>query len=330
MKIIYPEKLKTGDEIRVVAPAQSMAIISKETREIANKRFSDMGFKLSFGKHIEENDQFNSSSIDSRVRDIHDAFSDKNVKGILTVIGGYNSNQLLDYLDWETIGKNPKVFCGFSDITILNNAIFQKTGLVTFYGPHYSSFGQKLHFDYTLDYFKKCLMENNSFEVFPSKHWSDDKWYENQENRNLITNKGWVVINEGAAEGIVIGGNIGTFLLLQGTKYFPEAKDVVLFLEDDDLPGDSSAVEFERGLQSIIQQSKLKIKGIVIGRFQKASNVTIEKITKIVKTKKELDSVPVIADVDFGHTDPKITFPIGGRVKIIANKNTSKIEFTNY
>jgi muramoyltetrapeptide carboxypeptidase LdcA involved in peptidoglycan recycling len=330
MKIINPKKLKIGDKIRIIAPSKSMTMISKETREIADKRFFDMGFKLSFGKNVEENDYFNSSSIKSRVQDIHDAFSDKNVKGVLTAIGGFNTNQLLEYIDWKIIENNPKIFCGFSDITILNNAIFQKAGLITFYGPHYSTFGQKLYFDYTLDYFKKCLMENNSFKIFPSKQWSDDKWYGNQEKRNLIRNKGWTVINEGKAEGIVIGGNIGTFNLLQGTEYFPKVKKLILFIEDDDLPRDSSAMEFDRALQSIIQQLYLdKISGIVIGRFQKESNMTVEIIKQIIKTKKELSNIPILFDVDFGHTDPKITFPIGGKVKIIAKNKASKIEFMN-
>ena len=194
MKTIYPSKLKKGDEVRIVAPSRSMGIISKELREIANKRFADLGLKLSFGKHIEEMDDFKSSSIQSRVEDIHDAFRDKNVKAVITVIGGFNSNQILRYLDWNLIKKNPKIFCGYSDITILNNAILAKTGLVSYSGPHYSTFGQELHFGYTLEYFKKCLLSDASFEIKPSDQWSDDSWYMNQKERNLINNDGFLVI----------------------------------------------------------------------------------------------------------------------------------------
>src|SRR3990167_2363671 len=129
---IYPEKLRKGDEVRIIAPSRSMAIISEESKKIANQRFSDLGLKLSFGKHVEEKDDFCSSSIASRAEDLHEAFFDKNVKAIITVIGGFNSNQLLKYIDWKIIKDNPKIFCGFSDITILNNAILQKTGLVSY------------------------------------------------------------------------------------------------------------------------------------------------------------------------------------------------------
>ena len=200
MKKIIPPKLRTEDTIRIIAPSRSLSIIGQEIRQLANKRFEEMGLKLTFGKHLEESDDFASSSIQSRIDDLHEAFIDKNVKAIATVIGGFNSNQLLRYIDWNLIKNNPKIFCGYSDITALNNSIFAKTGLVTYSGPNYSSFGQKLYLDYTIDYFKKCLFSNNSFFLEPSKKWSDDQWHMEQNNRKLIFNNGYLVINEGDAE----------------------------------------------------------------------------------------------------------------------------------
>ncbi len=328
MKKIFPAKLKKGDEVRIVAPSRSLAIINKETREIAQDRFEKLGLKLSFGKHIEEIDEFNSSSIESRVSDLHQVFSDKNIKAVITVVGGFNSNQLLQYLDWKIIKNNPKIFCGFSDITVLSTAIYAKTGLVTYSGPHFSTFGQKLYFDYTLEYFKKCLIDDRSFEVKSSENWSDDSWWENQDQRNLINNSGYYVINQGKAEGTIIGGNLCTLNLLKATEYFPSLKDSILFLEDDysSLPHD-----FDRNLQSLIHLPDSKgVRGIAIGRFQKASKITKELLIKIIKTKKELNQIPVIADVDFGHTDPKITFPIGGTVTIIASTNNPQIVIKNH
>ena len=103
MDKIFPEKLMPGDEVRVIAPARSLSIISEKTREIANKRIEELGLKLTFSKHSEEMDDFASSSIESRIEDLHEAFSDKNVKAVFTVIGGFNSNQLLKYIDWDLI-----------------------------------------------------------------------------------------------------------------------------------------------------------------------------------------------------------------------------------
>ena len=328
MEKIYPEKLKAGDEVRVVAPSRSMSIISKETRGIANKRFAEMGLELSFGKHIEESDEFASSSIESRVEDIHDAFRDKNVKAVFAVIGGFNCNQLLRYLDWELIKNNPKIFCGYSDTTALNNAIFTKTGLVSYSGPAYSTFGQELYFDYTLDYFKKCLLSDNYFEIKPSPEWSDDAWYINQKERSIIKNEGFLIINEGKASGTLLGANLCTFNLLQGTEYFPDLKDSIIFLEDDH---ESSGHHFDRDLQSLIHQPGFEgVKGIVIGRFQKASKISNDIITKIIKTKKELYNLPIIANVDFGHTSPIITFPVGGEVNLEVKYGKIKLEIIKH
>jgi len=328
---IYPEKLKPGDRVRIIAPARSMAIISKELTEIANRRFADLGLELSFGNHVMKKNDSLSSSIESRVQDIHDAFCDKKIKAVITVVGGFNSNQLLKYLDWQLIKENPKIFCGYSDITALSNAFFKKTGLVTYYGPHYSSFGQKLYFDYTFEYFKKCVMENNPFEISPSDNWTDDYWYVDQDKRELIKNEGWQVINEGRSGGTILGGNLCTFNLLQGTEYFPEAGKVILFIEDDKFGGESTDEEFDRNLQSLIHMPQFEsVDGIMIGRFQKASKMTPDKISKIIKSKKELNNMPVVVDADFGHTDPKFTFPIGGEAILSADNGKIKLKILKH
>ena len=320
---MIPSKLKKGDEIRIVAPARSLGLIGEECRSIAKQRLKEMGFKVTFGKHVEEKDDFISSSIKSRVEDLHDAFSDKNVKAILTVIGGFNSNQLLKYLDYNLIKKNPKIICGYSDITALNDAIYAKTGLVTYYGPHFSTFGMLKGFDYSLDYFRKCLMQKEPFEITASQEWSDEQWYLNQEKRNFEKNNGMFVINKGEAEGTIIGGNLCTLNLLQGTEFMPNLKNSILFIEDD---SETNPVHFDRDLQSLIHLPDFEgVKGIVIGRFQKKSEMTRKLLVKIIKTKKELSEMPVIADVDLGHTNPQITFPIGGKAKLIA-KNKINLE----
>lgn len=316
-------KLKSGDEIRVIAPARSLGIIDESTRNIASKCLENMGLKVTFSKNCEEIDEFSSSSIQSRVDDLHEAFLDDDVKGILTVIGGFNSNQLLDYIDYDVIKNNPKIICGYSDITILSNAIYKMTGLVTYSGAHYSTFGMKKGIEYTMDYFKRCLINEEEFELTPSKNWSDDMWFLDQDKRNFYENKGYITINKGSAKGKIIGGNLCTLNLLQGTKYMPDLKDKIVFIEDT---SSSFAEEFDRDLQSLIHQPEFdKVKGMVIGRFQLGSQMNNEKLMKIIKTKKELNNIPVIADVDFGHTTPHITFPIGGEVEIVANDDCNKI-----
>ena len=325
---MVPNKLKAGDEVRVIAPSRSMKIINNETHEIATKRLTDLGLKVTFGKNVDLCDSFTSSPIEARISDLHDAFLDKNVKAILTVIGGFNSNQLLTHIDYEIIKNNPKIFCGFSDITALNDAIYAKTGLVTYSGPHYSSFGMKYGFDYTLDYFKKLLFSEDKVEITSSDVWSNDPWFINQEERNFHKNHGMFTINKGTAKGKIIGGNLSTLLLLQGTEYMPKFdQDTILFIENDSsVSGSIYLVEFDRMLQSIIQQPCFNnVRGIVLGRAEKSCDMIPEKWEMMIKNKEELKDLPVIADADFGHTTPIFTFPIGGMATINATDTPSII-----
>lgn len=323
---VVPSKLSSGDEIRVIAPSRSLVLIGKETREIANRRFFELGLKVSFGQKAEESDELISSSIESRVKDLHEAFLDPNVKAVFTAIGGFNTNQILRYIDWDIIKNNPKIFCGYSDITILNNAIYSKTGLVTYYGPHYSTLGQEKELDYTLDYFKKTFFSPEPISVLASSTWTDDQWYLDQNNRQPIESEGWWGINQGEARGRLIGGNLDTFKLLTGTEYLPSLEGAILVVEEDELAGDLSMVEFDRNLQALIHLPDFgKAQGIIVGRFQKKSNMSREKLEKVFKSKRELNNLPILANLDFGHTDPKMILPIGGEALLVVTEEKNSL-----
>lgn len=318
-----PQKLKKGDEIRVISPATSLAIISKETREIALANLKRMGFKVTFSNHAEECDLFSSSSIEARVADIHAAFLDPSVKGILTTLGGYNSNQLLRYLDYDMIAANPKILCGYSDITAIATAIYAQTGLVTYSGPHFSTFGMRKGLGYTIEAFQKCLVENTPFTIDPAKEWSDDPWYRDQENRIFEKNEGFIVLNQGSCEGTILGGNLCTLNLLHGTDFMPSLANSILFIEDD---FESQPLTFDRDLQSLLHQPEFhEVKGMIIGRFQRDSNMTVEHLEKIIRSKQELANIPVIINADFGHTTPQFTFPIGGKGTLVAKNGAVEI-----
>lgn len=323
-------KLQKGDEIRVISPSRSLAIISNETRTIAKEKFDSLGLRLSFGEQAqkEECDEFLSSSIESRVKDLHDAFLDKNVKAIITTIGGFNCNQLLGHIDWDIIKQNPKIVCGYSDITIILQAIYAKAGLITYYGPHYSSFGEKKGFDYSLEYFKKCLFESGEFDVESSSQWSNDAWYKDQDNREFIKNEGYINIQSGNSKGEIVGGNLNTLGLLRGTPFFPDLEGKILFIEDD---SETRDVVFDRDLQSVLQQKGGgNIAGLVIGRFEKVSEMNESKIRQILLSKNINKNIPIIYGADFGHSEPRFTFPIGGEAKIISNNDVSSIEILTH
>lgn len=324
MQKLIPAKLQKGDEIRVIAPSISMKVIGDDCRKIAKERFEAMGLKVSFGKHTleEEFNMFASSDVFNRAEDIMDAFNDKNVKAIFTIIGGFNSNQILPFLDYEVIKNNPKILCGYSDITALLSAIEAKTGLVTFYGPHYSSIGMKKGNEYTLDMLEKVLFEGES-ELKISDEWSDDLWFKDQENRDFVKNEGWWVLQNGNAKGELKGGNLSTLILLNGTPYQPYfAQNTILMIEECNYSS-ADDKEFLRQFQALAQRDDFaNIKAILIGRFQKASNMTKEKLKFMIDYIPQLKGLPIIANLDFGHTTPIATLPVGGMCEI----NNGKIK----
>ncbi|CDE24326.1 uncharacterized protein BN658_00276 [Clostridium sp. CAG:440] len=331
MKIV-PEKLKIGDEIRIIAPSRSMSILKEDVINLARQRLEEIGLKVTFGKNVMKykDEYFKCATIEERIEDLHEAFKDKNVKVIMTVIGGYNVNQILDYIDYKLIQENPKIICGFSDITALVNAIYAKTNMVTYLGLQFFSFGMKYGFEYSLEYFEKMFFENKEVEVEASKQWSNDKWLKNQENRKFINNEGMQIINKGEAEGKIIGGNLCTLNLLQGTEYMPDLDNSILFIEDDGETGKAFIKEFDRNLQSLLHCAKgKKIKGLVIGRAENVSEMNYDKWNKIIESKSELQNIPIIINADIGHTTPIFTFPIGGNANIVANEKKIKIKFSN-
>jgi muramoyltetrapeptide carboxypeptidase LdcA involved in peptidoglycan recycling len=320
---VIPARLRRGDEVRVVSPAVSLGFIPEDQRLAARERLEGLGLRCSFSTNAEVMDRFDSSPVEARVSDLHEAFADPGVNAMLTTLGGYNSNQLLASLDYDLIRANPKIFCGFSDITALATAIHARTGLVTYSGPHFTTFGMKHGIDYTKEYFERCLMSEEPFEVPPADHWSDDPWYEEQENRDLVPNPGYEVIYEGEAEGTLLGGHLGTLCLLFGTSFMPDLDGSVLMLEDDE---EAQPHHFDRELQSLLHQPGFDgVRGIVFGKFQRASEMDYDTLKTILKSKRELDGMPVVAGASFGHTTPQFTFPIGGYGRLHAGDGIARL-----
>lgn len=301
--------------IRVVAPARSRALVAEHGHSaLIEQRFAQMGLRLSYGSHVDERDALDSSPVESRVADIHAAFADPEVAGILTVLGGFNSNELLPHLDWDLIARNPKILCGYSDITALQNAILTHTGLVTYSGPQWSSFGMRDHFEQTQRWFTDTLLGTGPVDVKPAQWWTDDDWFLDQNNRTPLAGEGWWALQPGTASGRIISGNLCTLNLLQGTAHMPPLDGALLFLEDD---YESHPATFARDLTSLLQLPDAGgIKGLVVGRFQRASRMTRDLLEQIIGTQPALTGLPVLANADFGHTQPLITLPIGGHSEL--------------
>lgn len=301
--------------IRVIAPSQSWQQRKVPIYRRAVRRLEMAGYAIDFGSNIKERDWFGTASIQSRAMDLHDALEDDCVKAILCLDGGWSANQLLPSIDWKLVGANPKPIIGYSDCTVLLNAIYAKTGQKTLLGPVLTTLGDKNNGDMSLVALISAL-EDTCYEIMRTPTWKSG-------NNVFRSEKQWGVLNPGSAEGVLIGGNLGSLYLLQGTPYMPAfERDTILAIEDDDEALENTAKEFDRRLESILQQPNARryIVGVVVGRFQKSSAVSRRELELILGSRLGT-SIPIVYDVGFGHTSPMATLRIGGVMRIELEDN---------
>ena len=294
--MIIPEKLKNGDTIGVIAP--SNPIIGENIEEInkAKKIIENLGFKVKFSKNLFSNTNKYSSTAKEKAEDINEMFSDKNVKMIWCAKGGENSNSTFEYIDYENVKKNPKIICGYSDITSLTNMITQKTGLVTFSGTNFKTIATD-ETDYSLkEVLKRFVDESLELGV------AEDK-YE--------------TIKSGIAEGQLIGGNLSLTRAMVAGKYSIDFTDKILFLEELGL--ETSPALASNFLYYMKQNGVFeKINGLWIGNYEHESGITLEQI--ILDVIGDEYKFPIIKSNNFGHTENKTVIPIGTKSKINTNE----------
>ena len=300
MKIL-PKALKVGDTIGVVAPSNPIIDENIEEMERARKIIEEKGFKVKYSKNLFSNTNGYSASAKEKAEDINSMFEYKEVKMIWCAKGGENSNSVFDYLDYEMIKKNPKIICGFSDITSITNIISAKTGLVTFSGTNFKTIA-KDETDYSLKQILNRFVDNK-LELGEK----EDKY---------------VTIHEGTGEGELIGGNLSLTRGLVEGKYKIDFEDKILFLEE--LGFETGPALASNYLYYMKQNGVFdKIKGLWIGNYEHESNISLEKIVLDVLD-NEYD-FPIIKSNNFGHIDTKTVIPIGTKVKIDTSKEI-KIE----
>jgi muramoyltetrapeptide carboxypeptidase len=324
-------KLTEIRKVAVIAPAGNGDLLSQNTIDIAASRLREMGLEPVFYPTTFRALAHTKQDKIDRAHDINSAFADPDIAGLLSILGGFASVHVLEHLDFDLIKANPKFFCGYSDITIMNTALYSKADLITFSGPHFSTFGAQLGIDYLIKHFKEIAFENKKIIHYtPSDSWSNDEWYIDQADRNFVKNDGPLIINEGHAKGTLIGGNLCTITLLNGTSYLKVPDDnIILFIEDD---FDTHFDVFDRMLFALTEAiGRDKIKGILLGRFEKASNMSNDDIKRLFQHREYFKHIPIIANIDFGHTLPAISIPYGGTAEISASNefifNFSASEF---
>jgi muramoyltetrapeptide carboxypeptidase LdcA involved in peptidoglycan recycling len=317
----FAPRLSSGDEIRCIAPARNATLPWVQAiRPAAIERLRREGLMPTFGASLAHHGPFDSSLLAARLADLHAAFADPQVKAIISLIGGYNSNQLLRHIDYDLIASNPKILCGYSDITALTHAIYARTALVTYSGPHFFNFGDLQGADYSIEFFKKCVMSSDPFVLEPSTRWSADLWANDQNNRSFIENDGPVILHEGEAEGVSIGGNLLAFMHLAGTSFWPGLDGAILFVEDYD--GLTPQI-LDARLESLCSQVDFDgVRAVLFGRFHPMSRIDRTILAQIVHGKDAMARLPIVSDLDCGHTHPIFTFPVGGKVRVVAHSGS--------
>lgn len=241
---------------------------------------------------------------------------------ILTTIGGYNSSDMLPHIEYERVPKE-LVVIGYSDVTALLHALHHKSGIHALYGPmllpQFGEYGGVLPF--TAKSFRMVLERLGSGKPYPlpvSPEWTDEFHSWDQEDncpRIRRPNQGWMTIRDGVCEGILWGGNMNTLVTMTGTPYLRSVEAPVLFLEEVDAEKPASV---RRSLRHIASHFGDTVRGVILGRFQSTSGVSEEMIHHLLQDL--FPGVPVLANVDFGHTDPMLTLPLGAPVTMDATE----------
>lgn len=312
IKRIKPKRLKKGDTIGLIAPG---GYISEDAFIESIENIEKLGLKPYFTDNILARNGYLGGSDEKRSNDIIHMFINDKVDGIICARGGYGCNRILPMLDYDAIKANPKVLVGYSDITALHNAIYAKTGLVTFHGPVATSTFN----DFSINNFVNVIMEPKDRYVF--KH-SDD--YKKGGDFEIYT------IREGKAKGELIGGNLRIVVTLPGTPYDVDFTNKILYLEEID----EKPYRIDRMLTELLLAEKLQqVAGIALGVLRKCDKkVGSQKGEETFSLKEVLMDrlydlgVPVIYGLSFGHIENKYTLPFGINAELDVINQTITLE----
>ncbi|MBA2316181.1 MAG: LD-carboxypeptidase [Euzebyales bacterium] len=263
-----------------------------------------------------------------RAADLHRAFADPTIAGVISTIGGDDSIRLLPHLDLALLAANPKVFLGYSDSTIVHMAL-RRAGVASFYGPSVmAGFGENagLH-PYLIEGVRSALFDpvapldwppNTDGWTVEHLDWEDPSTQE--QPRRLEPSTGWRWHGGMPGRGPALVGCLEVLDWLRGTAFWPDLDGVVLFLESsEEAPPPSYLTGFLRALAASGELGR--IAGLVLGRPGGALNeqerlAYDDALLGVVRQEEGLDALPVVTGVDFGHTDPIWTIPQGIPVAI--------------
>lgn len=279
--------LNKGDTIGIIALSGAC---DREKIEKAKANLEAMGCKVKLSKNIYDKNRYLAGSDEDKISELHKFFEDDKIKLILCARGGYGAIRLINKIDYDLIKANPKPFCGFSDVTALLLMIYKKTGMVTYHSPMAcTDFGVNVN-EYTKQKFLKAI------------------------DNEPLRFEGTKMYNEGAAEGIIWGGNLATVVSLCGQDFIPD-RDFVFFAEDLNEP----VYKIDKMFQQLIniEQFTKHCKGVVLGDFLGVDNE--DWLEEYFNELAERLNLPIAGGFKITHEDEKVTIPIGESAKLKDN-----------
>jgi len=287
MNLIKPEKLKKGDTLAIIAPA------GKVETELINKAvcyFTSMGYKVKTGSNLNKTWRYMAGSDEERLEDLHNAFLDNEVNAVICARGGFGAIRLVNKIDYEIIKRNPKIFCGYSDITALSAMLLKNAGLITFSGP----------------------MAQSDFSVDDIDSFSEQSFFKTLSDSQVdICADNLKIYKEGSVSGILFGGNLATIASLCGCDFVPD-EEFIFFTEDLN----EDVYKIDKYFRQLLNIEKFKnnISGIVLGEFLNVDNN--EYLDELFyELSFELD-IPVYSGYPVTHSKRKVTVPYGARATL--------------
>lgn len=292
MNLIKPKNLQEGDTIGILATAG--AVEEKENVLRAKQFFENKGFNVVLSENIFDEFRYLSGTDEAKIEEMNKFFSNPDINAIICMRGGYGAVRLIKKMDYELIKQNPKIFCGYSDISALSAMILKKSNLMTYWGPlAQSDFGVENPNEFTMNSFFNAVT-------------TDELVY------SPVNPK---IYHKGEAQGMLWGGNLGTIVSLCGQDFLPE-EDFIFFAEDLN----EVAYKIDKMMTQLmnIDQFVQHVKGIVLGDFLDMDNeqwldeLFIEIANKL--------NIPVIGGFKITHDVEKITLPYGAKAYLDENK----------
>ena len=295
------QKLLPGDKVAVIAPCGQIGDINKI--DCALQFLADINLKPVFGKHLLEVNRYMAGTDKERAADINAAFADPDIKAIFCVRAAAGGTRVLPYIDYANAARNPKPIVGFCDNAAIQLALFQKSGLTSYYG-----FVMTYDFkDGNLD----PLIRNDLLKLL--RH----------ENFTIKSGK---TLRSGIATGQLLCSNLTTLTRMAGTPYFPDLSGKILLLEDVH----EKIYRIDLMLQQIKQQADFnRLNGIIFGKFTDSeSDAEDGSLEDCLQDFLNETSFPAICNFNFGHTPERRVLPLGADVSL--NADTAELKILHY